>query len=268
MQVVQDRRRPKLLSSIGNVSSSVSAGNNHYLPQSQSDHPLESQQTFENERQPFDIQTSKPEVQVAYTAPEVVNRNKRLFSTLIGHLGSAKKKLEADHENIQRQSSLMRSIAEKNTEEFKKLRLRKRKEYEFSVKKKRIEEKVSEIENITKSWKQQMQHITDFILTASEPSIAWIPQHANATTISLINKRREEIEAAIAQREQEDEQKIFELRAELANDESEISSILEGDNHQQSTLTAKDRRRRRTDGDDELNQDDFDEGDSEEDINL
>jgi len=130
----QDRRRPRLLSSIGNVSSSVSAGND-YHPQSQSDHPSESQQNFGNERQPYDIQTSKPEVQVAYSAPEVVNRNKRLFSTLIGHLGSAKKKLEADHENIQRQSSLMKSIAEKNTEEFKKLRLRKRKEYEFSVKK-------------------------------------------------------------------------------------------------------------------------------------
>jgi len=38
-----------------------------------------------------------------------------------------------------------------------------------------------------------MQYITDFIVTVSEPAIAWIPRHANATTTSLINHRREEV---------------------------------------------------------------------------
>lgn len=78
---------------------------------------------------------TRSEIQNAHAVPEVVNRNKRLFSSLIGHLGSAKKRLEEDHDNIQRQTTMMRAVAEKSTEEFKRLRQRKRKECEFSVKK-------------------------------------------------------------------------------------------------------------------------------------
>lgn len=108
------------MSSIGNVSVSDNFAQKEYSG-------------IIEETPQFDIHTSKPEVQDAYSAPDVVKRSKRLFSSLIGHLGSAKKKLDEDQEIIQRQNTLVRSIAQKSTEEFKKLRERKRKEYELTV---------------------------------------------------------------------------------------------------------------------------------------
>lgn len=119
-------RRPKLLSSIGNVTLSE-----------QNEKEYQNDQAHENyssgREHPLIQNTSKPEVQEAYAAPEVVKRSKRLFSSLIGHLGSAKKKLDEDQETIQRQTTLVRSITKKSADEFKKLRERKRREYELSV---------------------------------------------------------------------------------------------------------------------------------------
>lgn len=121
-------RRPKILSSIGNVSLSEQNEKEY-----QNDHKHENNSSNRDQSYPLIQVTSKPEVQEAYSAPEVVKRSKRLFSSLIGHLGSAKKKLDEDQDTIQRQTTLVRSITKKSADEFKKLRERKRREYELSV---------------------------------------------------------------------------------------------------------------------------------------
>eukprot|EP01035_Chromulina_nebulosa_P000987 gene987-1343_t len=215
-------RRPKLLSSIGNVS--LSEQNEQNEKEYQND-PIHENYSSSRDH-PVSQNTSKPEIQEAYAAPEVVKRSKRLFSSLIGHLGSAKKKLDEDQETILRQTTLVRSITKKSADEFKKLRERKRREYELSVQTKRVEEKVGEIERISKAWQTQMKYLTEFAFTQTKPSIAWLPKFNNANTKLIIENRKKEIEDLISQRVQDDEQRVLELKAELAEQEREMITAM------------------------------------------
>lgn len=100
-------KRPKILSSIGNVSGSDP---NIRLN-------VDSKQSDEKINTVF---KSKPELLEVHNRPDIMNRNKRMFGSLVGHLGLAKKKLEDDSELIKKQQDMAASIAEKKTAEFMK----------------------------------------------------------------------------------------------------------------------------------------------------
>lgn len=53
--------------------------------------------------------------------PEAKERNKRLFGALMGHLGTAKRKLEEDSSTIDKQSSRQSAVSQKNVLENKRL---------------------------------------------------------------------------------------------------------------------------------------------------
>lgn len=59
----------------------------------------------------------------AFKEPEAIQRNKRLFGALMGHLGVAKRKLEVDSLNIEKQSALQVAVLQKNDLENRRLQL-------------------------------------------------------------------------------------------------------------------------------------------------
>jgi hypothetical protein len=104
---VPAHQRPKLLSTIGNVRSQVAANSN-----------------FSGRRmggKSDALESETPVVNEANSKPEMVQRNKRLFGALMGHLGKAKRKLEEDSSTIEKQVSLQMAVTQKNSEESKRL---------------------------------------------------------------------------------------------------------------------------------------------------
>jgi hypothetical protein len=69
----------------------------------------------------IDIKIEQPVIHEAHSKPEAVQRNKRLFGNLMGHLGRAKRKLEEDSLNIKKQAILQSAVAQRNAEESKRL---------------------------------------------------------------------------------------------------------------------------------------------------
>ena len=59
----------------------------------------------------------------AFKEPEAIQRNKRLFGALMGHLGVAKRKLEVDSTIIEKQSALQMAVLKKNDLENRRLQL-------------------------------------------------------------------------------------------------------------------------------------------------
>ena len=57
----------------------------------------------------------------AHDKPEMMQRNRRLFGALMGHLGTAKRKLEEDSSTIDKQTSRQNAVAHKNGMENKRL---------------------------------------------------------------------------------------------------------------------------------------------------
>lgn len=95
-------KRPRILSTIG---SATSANN------SQSSETAERDEA----REGGDSKSS------IHNRPEFVQRNKRLFGALMGHLGTAKRKLEEDSSTIDKQTSRQNAVAHKNSVENRRL---------------------------------------------------------------------------------------------------------------------------------------------------
>lgn len=92
-----ERKRPRILSTIGSTNSA-----SHDL----SDNVVPEDRNLENE---------------VYKKPEAIQRNKRIFGALMGHLGIAKRKLEEDSLNIDKQTSLQMTVINKNGMENRRL---------------------------------------------------------------------------------------------------------------------------------------------------
>jgi hypothetical protein len=85
--------RPKLLSTIGATS-------------------MELPNASEEGEHSLDI--NQRERSGTHKKPEAVQRNKRLFGALMGHLGVAKRKLEEDSSNVEKKSALHMAVTQKN----------------------------------------------------------------------------------------------------------------------------------------------------------
>jgi hypothetical protein len=91
-----NRATPKLLSSIAVVRSDVDRS------------------SVDNNRWHAGDEAQKPQ-QEAYLKPVTVQRNKRMFGALMGHLNSAQKNLQLDSELIEKQDSRKSLATQKNT---------------------------------------------------------------------------------------------------------------------------------------------------------
>ena len=95
-------KAPRLLSKIGSASSASS-------------------EQFDDARND-DHSSNLREIQNnVYKKPEAIQRNKRIFGALMGHLGVAKRKLEEDSSTIEKRSARQTAVVQKNGMESRRL---------------------------------------------------------------------------------------------------------------------------------------------------
>lgn len=142
---------------------------------------------------------------------EVAQRNKRMFGSLLGHLGLAKRKLEKDSELIGKQTAVTSAVSQKNQDELQRVNDLKLNESITT----RLDAKKQKLEDLTAAWKAKTEPLANFIFTKTEPRIPWLPvQHTPATT-ELLEARKLEVAQWIEEREAEDKRQLEAFEASL-----------------------------------------------------
>lgn len=134
-------------------------------------------------------QDEEPKVTKEVVKAEVAQRNKRMFGSLLGHLGLAKRKLEKDSELIGKQTAVNTAAIQKNQDELQRVNDLKLNESITT----KLEAKRQKLEALTAAWKSKTEPLANFIFTQVEPRIPWLPvQHTSATT-ALLEARKVEV---------------------------------------------------------------------------
>lgn len=134
-------------------------------------------------------ESTKPEIQQVYQQAEILNRNRRLFGSLMGHLGQARQKLEQDTEKIERQSQRVQEIKEKSERGAKLLEEEQRRK----AHQEQVEVKIEAVSRLTEDWKRYMLSVSHFLFTETEPRLAWLPSSHNSTSRGLLDRRNDEV---------------------------------------------------------------------------
>lgn len=118
-EVSEDRRiRPKLSSVIGKVNhNSINDSNPPTMPQRRNSIKSVIEIPF---------RTEKPQIQYPST-PDLVERNRRMFAGMMGHLVRAKDRLEQDSSSIEKQALIKSEAVQKREEDARKLAEQRRK---------------------------------------------------------------------------------------------------------------------------------------------
>ena len=134
-------------------------------------------------------ETSKPTISEAYTKPDTLNRNKRMFGLMMGHLGMARQKLEADSNLIKKQTEISVAVAERNAKEVQRVELLKKQERRKQI----YENKVNTIKSSFNLWKTHTESLVHFLFTDCEPKLTWLPANHNKQSRDLLKNRNEEV---------------------------------------------------------------------------
>lgn len=177
-------RRGKVMSSV------VAVPNNASEPSSNTvdNNTFSNKSKRKKEEEDF-TEVSRPEIKEVFTRPEVINHNKRLFGSLMGHLGMARTKLEKDSDKIQKQKDVQTAASLRSTELLKRVGEQK----ELLRRKSLCQSKVDEVRSSSTAWKSNLEATSTFLVTDVEPRLCWIPANANQVSKQLVEKRKEEV---------------------------------------------------------------------------
>lgn len=149
--------------------------------------------------------------------------NKRMFGALMGHLGKAQQKLKADSDVIQKQTSRRQEATLKNFDESHRVAKLQRalsveqKEKELNLRDTMLLKKLkSNLESKTKAWKTQEDALVNFLVTSTQPRLAWLPKIHSEATKSSLSDRKNSVEEEYAKR-------VAENAKELANKEESMA---------------------------------------------
>jgi hypothetical protein len=134
-------------------------------------------------------EASKPEIQEVYVQPEILNRNKRIFGSLMGHLGLAKQKLEDDSALLEKRTNKIQAVVKRTVDDGRKLKEEQQMKFQQSI----LDARIKAINDLTCIWKNNLKATTEFIMTESEPRLAWKPANINQISRELLAKRRMEV---------------------------------------------------------------------------
>ena len=79
------------------------------------------------------IQDKKTFIEDTNKKPEILGRNKRMFGSLMGHLGLAKSTLEKESQKIHRQQQYLQEITKRHEEDQQRLEIQRRKEKKQAI---------------------------------------------------------------------------------------------------------------------------------------
>ena len=128
-------------------------------------------------------------IEMTNQKPEILNRNKRIFGSLMGHLGLAKEKLEKESDRIYKQRELEQSAAKKNSEQLTKLEVTRLKE----AKKFFFDHQLSIIKQGSVIHKSYLESLQYFLCTSTEPKLLWLPANHNKFSKEMLARRHDEV---------------------------------------------------------------------------
>lgn len=140
------------------------------------------------------LETKKAFIEDTYKKPEILGRNKRMFGSLMGHLGLAKNTLEKDSQKIHKQQQLLNDITKKHEEENHRREIQRQKEKKKEV----YDRNVLEIQLLSNNHRKYLESLQYFLFTQTEPKIAWIPANHNKQSKELLLKRQEEVRKGVS----------------------------------------------------------------------
>lgn len=146
-----------------------------------------------------------------HAQPETLNRNKRMFGSLMGHLGLARQKLEQDTPLLEKQSQKLHTVVQKHQQEMARVQVDKKRKADQML----LDRKILGITRATNSWKDALQSTESTITTITEPHLTWLPKQHSQATRALMEKHSQEIALRIAEREEKDQQQIRDFRAQF-----------------------------------------------------
>lgn len=133
--------------------------------------------------------------------PQTLSRNRRMLGNLMGHLNSAKRKLEEESVNIekrQRATSVQQTI-------------------------KKLEARVQEVMSNQRQWvEKDITPFMDRLVTTIEPSIVWKPKRHNNITNRIISETHVLLNDKRAERRRIDDESIELLKQEMEEHKKSI----------------------------------------------
>ena len=175
-----------------------------------------------NPKEEYRLETARPIINEADTNPIQIERNKRVFAGLIGHLGLAKKKLEQDSSIIDKQQGIATIVSQKHQIEGKKIADMKKKILENErtkelIRKERlqIDKQLNEITKYQEIFIKNQECLKCYLTTTTYPELLWKPKVINGKLTELTLNRENQIYNLILERENKDNNNIDFLKSRL-----------------------------------------------------
>ncbi|CAK4077332.1 unnamed protein product [Aphanomyces euteiches] len=177
---------------------------------------------------------SSNSVKPAEADPKLLQRSRRMFGALMGHLGRAQQQLAKDIDLLQKQDRLLSAAEAKEKEHSKRVQTlaqqratRRKLESQIAGTKREAEEKIAQLERKHALMMNHERHQARFLQTVSPIPIFYLPARHTKETQALVDASMEAIEEKIqAQRrdidvkkreiEQDSKRRLESIEAELA----------------------------------------------------
>lgn len=140
----------------------------------------------------------RPSAAAAAVAKGAQDRNRRMFGSLLSHLGKAKQAIANDTKSIETRQTIVETASKRNT---------------LDGKIKAIEGTVKDIKKSNDKWVDEMEAKSHLLLTQCSPHITWLPATHNDVTNKLLAERKDMFELELEERRRGDAAKVAELEA-------------------------------------------------------
>lgn len=139
-----------------------------------------------------------PSVAAAAVAKGAQDRNRRMFGSLLSHLGKAKQAIAKDSKTIETRQTIVETASKRNT---------------LDGKIKAIEGTVKDIKKSNDKWVDEMEARSNLFLTQCSPHITWLPATHNDVTRTMLAEKKNKFELELGERRRGDAAKVAELEA-------------------------------------------------------
>jgi pinin len=157
-----------------------------------------------------------------------LERNKRMFGSLLGTLQKFKKEENFLKSKEEKKAQIEKKVEQQEMEEKIKLKQerdaliesRKRKQFEVKA----LETKMEKWKDL-EIWEESQRHLVHFIRTSSKPEVFWQPKTFDEKTTELKNKTEQEVNEKILERRQQVEDEIKAIEEHNADLENSFGSV-------------------------------------------
>nr|CCA27394.1 conserved hypothetical protein [Albugo laibachii Nc14] len=175
-----------------------------------------------HEENEADIEEKKHRLLAPHTHKDGMVRNRRLFGSLMDHLGKAKKRIERDTPLFKKQDTKKLQVGEKEKTQSATIEKQARKDslrlkYERWIARLELDNKEQQtrtkLEHLQKT--RKIKHLAHFLPTVSSPSLYYLPRLHTKETEDLVEASLEACQEKIAAQERKVETNLQQIETEI-----------------------------------------------------